>query len=350
MSTSRKEMGMQTHDNEVNTLTDDMLVEILTRMPLKSFSRSKCVSKSWQSLLSSNYVRNKLPFIVSGVFQPSSSTTKKGPTYMSTSDDNLESTYIDSLSSKLNSTLIDCSNGLLLFYSSLTNTFNVCNPTTKKCVSLPKPMKETKLSVLAFDPCHSHHFKVVNFVGWRGRKADLEVYSSESGNWAQHKVDWGIDTNALSATIRYMDGILYILAQPKQVATMDLGDMSCRLIELPEPTTVECCVAKVGGRLHYWVHDGDKLKIWVLEDDGDEEEGEWRLKHCACIKMGKFRVLALDPERDVVYLRVKGKLVAYDICEEMVERTFEFGDEGEGYLVQAWVFPFSEHLEDCLAM
>lgn len=326
-------------------LSDDMLVEIVTRMPLKSFSRSKCVSKSWQALLSDNYVRNKLPLIVSGVFQPSNSTGKNGPVYLSASDDaRLYPARLDS--NRLTSTLIDCCNGLLLFYSSVTSCFSVCNPTTNKHVTLPKPSEKTKLSVLAFDPCHSHHFKVVSFTGWRTQSADLEVFCSESGAWVTHTVDWGIDTNALSATIRYMDGTLYILAQPDQVVALDLDSMACDLIGLPEPISKECCIAKVGGRLCYSsCGDGERVRVWMMEDDD-----EWMLKHCVSIKMRQFRVLALDPERDgVVYLCVEGRLVAYDLCEERVEGSWELGEENKGYLIQAWVFPFSKYLEDCLA-
>ena len=344
-------MGLPSCNEVSSILSDDMLVEIVTRLPVKSFSRSKCVSKSWRSLLSNDYVRSKLPLIVSGVLQPSNSTGKNGPVYVTTGDANLVApTGLDFFPFRLNSTLIDCCNGLLLFYSTLTASFHVCNPTTKKYVSLPKPARETMLSVLAFDPCRSRHFKVVNFTGWHDHSADIELYDSQSGTWATRQVDWGLDTNALSATMRYMDGVLYILAQPKQVVAVDLSDnMACSLIELPENAKRECCLGKVGGKLHYSAIDGNRMRVWMLRDEG--EGGGWMLKHCVCInKMGQIRVLGLDPLRDLVYLWVKGELlVAYDVGEERVEAAWKLGEEEKGYLIQVWVFPFSSYMEDCLA-
>lgn len=312
-----------------------MLVELLTRMPIKSFSRSKSVSKLWRSLLSNGYVRDKLPLIVSGVLRPSNSASKNGPVYV-----------LDFFPFRYSSTLIDCCNGLLLFYSSFDNSFYACNPTTKKYVSLPKPSKETELSVLAFDPHHSQHFKVVNFVGLHDQSSDLEVFDSESGYWVRRRVAWGIDTNVLTATMSYMDGRLYILAQPKQAAAVDLTDAACSLIELPEAVKKESFVRMVGGRLHYSNSDGNMLRIWMLKD----EESGWLLKHCVHIKVGKFRVLALDPERDrVVYLWAQEKLIAYDVCEERPLATWDLGIEEKGYMVQVCVFPFSRCLENCLA-
>ncbi|ONK73188.1 uncharacterized protein A4U43_C04F28180 [Asparagus officinalis] len=173
------------------------------------------------------------------------------------------------------------------------------------------------------------------------------MFDSGSGDWVEHRVDWGIDSNAVSATVRYMDGVLYLLARTKQVVCVRLDDMSTGLMELPEPMIKECCVWKVGGRLHYSNSDGQRLRIWA-SSDGDEEGGGWLLKHCVSFdKMEQVKVFGLHPERDVVYLGVKGRLVAYDVCEKRIEEAWELEEE-KGYLIQVWVFPFSKYLEHCL--
>ncbi|OEL19199.1 hypothetical protein BAE44_0019782 [Dichanthelium oligosanthes] len=42
-------------------LYDDLLVEILSRLPVKDLRRSKCVSKPWRHLISDPLDRKKLP-------------------------------------------------------------------------------------------------------------------------------------------------------------------------------------------------------------------------------------------------------------------------------------------------
>jgi len=331
--------------SNLGRLSNDLLVEVLTRLPLKPLYRFKCVSKSWQSLISDDYLRNRHHLIVSGVFQHGSEIS-----YISTFNSSFKSTSLDFSLSHSNSTLIDCCNGLLLFYSSLTTSYHVCNLTTRKSVALPNPSQKSQISTIAFDPCHSQHFKVVNFINWHDHGAGLELFDSQSGNWVQHKVCWGVDSNALSATVRYSSGVLYLLAYPNRTIAVDLNTISCTMIELPENANYGCYVGEVGGWLNYAsVSDGNQMRVWMLRD---KERGEWVLKHCVSVNnMGKCRVVALHPKRDVVYINVMAeqKLVGYNVCEEKVEGVWEMGEEEKGYLVRVCVFPFTRYMEDSLA-
>ena len=47
--------------NPAASLTDDLLVEILRRLPIRSVCRFKCVSRSWRKLISDPDYRKKLP-------------------------------------------------------------------------------------------------------------------------------------------------------------------------------------------------------------------------------------------------------------------------------------------------
>ncbi|KAF8722243.1 hypothetical protein HU200_022551 [Digitaria exilis] len=51
-------------------LTDDLIVEILSRLPVKSICRFKCVSRHWRGLISDPAHRKKLPQTLSGFFYP----------------------------------------------------------------------------------------------------------------------------------------------------------------------------------------------------------------------------------------------------------------------------------------
>ena len=53
-------------------LTDDLIVEILSRLPAKSICRFKCVSWHWYGLITNPEHRKKIPQTLSGFFYPSS--------------------------------------------------------------------------------------------------------------------------------------------------------------------------------------------------------------------------------------------------------------------------------------
>ncbi|XP_022679970.1 uncharacterized protein LOC111256353 [Setaria italica] len=52
----------------VASLPDDPLVEILSRVPVKSLCRFKCVSKAWRDLIADPLHRKKLPQTLEGFF------------------------------------------------------------------------------------------------------------------------------------------------------------------------------------------------------------------------------------------------------------------------------------------
>ena len=54
--------------NSAASLTDDLLVEILRRVPIRSLCRFKCVSRSWRNLISDPAHRKKLPQTLAGFF------------------------------------------------------------------------------------------------------------------------------------------------------------------------------------------------------------------------------------------------------------------------------------------
>ncbi|KAL5222329.1 hypothetical protein ABZP36_027042 [Zizania latifolia] len=171
----------------------------------------------------------------------------------------------------------DGCNGLLLYRSPGMPEFHVVDPVTRRWVSLPTPAKEARLSMLAFDPSSSLHYRVrvVDFTGWRDRGASVET--------------------------------------PDCVVRMDVADdFACSVLELPEPMYGgDGRVAHSGGRLYYVSSDdGELLKVWFLLDNQSASRHQWHLKHAVktedfvtggC-RPGDVRFLALHPEKDVVYM------------------------------------------------
>ena len=52
-------------------LTNDLVVEILSRLPPRSLLCCRCVSKSWRDIISDPYHRKKLPQTLAGFFHMS---------------------------------------------------------------------------------------------------------------------------------------------------------------------------------------------------------------------------------------------------------------------------------------
>ncbi|CAD6228912.1 unnamed protein product [Miscanthus lutarioriparius] len=318
-------------------MDEDVLTEILARLPCRSLARFQCVSTSWRRIISSDYLRRRLPLITSGVLYHDD--THRG------GDGDLDGGRRQ-----------QAYTGLLLYYASRPTAFHVVNPTTRLWAELPPPRARTLLSVLAFDPCASPHYRVVCFTGWLPRGATIEVFDSERGAWRDHEVDFGLDTDAMSATMHYSGGALHVLAYSGHVVRVDLDTMASAVTALPAPVSCRARAGHCRGRLRFASSDGTRLRIWELKDAAG---GEWALKHeigVSDVVPGgasqpiTFLFMAFHPERELVYLWSPWKLLAFDMVERRVEEEWVFGSEKEGtHLIQVWLFPFSRHLANALA-
>ncbi|XP_010240438.1 F-box protein At5g07610 isoform X1 [Brachypodium distachyon] len=177
----------------VDGITDDILVEILSRVPAKSLCRFKCVSKHWLGLTNDRNYLKKLPQTLTGFFY--SSTTEgqflESPIVFTSLSGSHGCPPIDTsfafLPSHQRLNLLDCCNGLLLFRwydvyakdnqflaqkkkNKKDNQFRyvVCNLATEKWTVLPDSGQADKPSTLStactarlgFDPAVSPHFHV----------------------------------------------------------------------------------------------------------------------------------------------------------------------------------------------
>ncbi|KAI4974804.1 hypothetical protein ZWY2020_048411 [Hordeum vulgare] len=125
----------------------------------------------------------------------------------------------------------------------------------------------------------------------------------------------------------------------------------------PEPADGDGRVAHSGGRLHY-CSDGGLLKVWSLEDG--RPRPRWRLMHAVRVSdvvevggggEGEVRFLAMHPENQaVVYIWSPWKVVEYDLGKrEMTGAAWEFGKGARNRVVKAWLVPSSCYLSDCFA-
>ncbi|CAM0871032.1 unnamed protein product [Alopecurus aequalis] len=202
-------------------LTDDLIVEILSRLPARSVHRFKCVSPSWRDLIADPAHRRKLPHALAGFLYN---------TYNSANPRLHDFHYANVSAGAVDPSLpflppdeyppvdpslpflppeeylyvpqLDTCNGLLLCLAytahsspsadedaQLASHYVVCNPATGRWVDLPPHPKvafgDRFTARLAFDPAASSHFHVLQFA-----KKDeddcvtgVDIYSSRSGAW-----------------------------------------------------------------------------------------------------------------------------------------------------------------------
>ncbi|CAL5376504.1 unnamed protein product [Camellia sinensis] len=186
---------------EVIASNEDLLTEILLRLPAKSLIRFKSVSKNWLHLISDSHfavnhsrrIRNSS--MISGLFfyfDYSRSELHSVSLHAHPNRSLPTLSFLDAVGGDRPFRIRSACNGLILCqsYQIVCNRFRknyvVCNPTTQKFTLLPQ-LDCLSLSCelwgvyLAFDPSKSPHYKVVFFRPCY----QFDIYSSETASWKQ---------------------------------------------------------------------------------------------------------------------------------------------------------------------
>ncbi|RLN39882.1 hypothetical protein C2845_PM01G31700 [Panicum miliaceum] len=206
-------------------LPDDLLLEVLSRVPFRSICRFKCVSRAWRDLISNPLHRCKLPQTLEGLFHEihrrrhdrdggGDNFRRHGCVgFVDLSGRSLP--LVDPLFSFLRNLpaadsgddgirLMDTSHGLLLLdrggYSlDSSPSYVVCNPATKQWLAVPDsdwtPSPCNGMSAyLIFSPAVSLHFSLVQFTNevFTG-VTSVQTYSSETGAWTHSEIAWSVE-------------------------------------------------------------------------------------------------------------------------------------------------------------
>jgi hypothetical protein len=163
---------------------DDILIEILLRLPVTSLFVTKLVSKHWLSLITDTDFTQRRSQIK--IDPPSGLFLEQNNRYDLVS---LDSGVKYSNNFMPGSIIEQSCNGLLLCCI-LPNKLYVYNPTTNMFKMLPEHNSvkhypsNTGGTRLAFDPTMSPHYKVVHADGLEA--IQILIYSSETCNWSDH--------------------------------------------------------------------------------------------------------------------------------------------------------------------
>ncbi|KAF7039737.1 hypothetical protein CFC21_049687 [Triticum aestivum] len=317
-------------------LPDDLLVEIISRVPFKSTRCCKCVSTRWRDLIAHPDHREKLPrSTLAGFFYKTydiASRPYDSHGYLSVSGNWCP---IDASLSFLPKwekiDLLDCCNGLLLCRCSKPYPeepdYLVCNPATEKWVTFPaNEWSSESYARLGFDPAVSSHFYVFELVpavalNWNLKYEynieEVGIYSSKAGGWT-HQIEWDdpIDIRNFSGGT-FLSGVLYLCSYNNLVAAIDV-EGNCRFIPVPTLNDARCgpYIYASRGQLYVANYGAAEVSIWVLEDSSSEDY--WTLKHNASYLQlfgssseEYYGVISAHPEDDVLFITVETTLPGY---------------------------------------
>ncbi|KAI3744049.1 hypothetical protein L1987_57121 [Smallanthus sonchifolius] len=171
---------------------DDLLTEILLRLPVTSILRFKSVSKHWRWLLSHRHFTllydnlSKSPgLFVRNIYIPFDVENQSTPPFRT----------LDFYSDLCGIRIVQSCNGLLLCCSDRGNErsrkYYIVNPTTKQFAIIPSVpggqnvRKTIRFMGLAFHQTDCVHYKVVCIHGVepRGDLFQIQIYSSDTGKW-----------------------------------------------------------------------------------------------------------------------------------------------------------------------
>ncbi|OMO75814.1 hypothetical protein COLO4_25855 [Corchorus olitorius] len=274
--------------NTMDRLPQDIIIRILSRLPLTDLMQSKLVCRAWQSLIQN-------PHLVSEHF---SHTVDNGPSFVIQSHlpDNTYQLFFTDLShdsqgnlilKKLPSVikpmyLVDSCNGLLCMRDAKDRIIYIYNPFTRVCIELPEVNCPEQLGHLefGFHPT-TKEYKLVHVVQRYGpnpnsnqsgsiRYSEVHVLTMGSPAWRNlGKIPHGSIRTASKVTIK---GRLHWLSNPSLLISFDLQTEQFQ--ELPKPDCLGKCFHRLLillGCVSIAAYQKGKLEIWVMKEYGVKE-------------------------------------------------------------------------------
>ncbi|XP_030967325.1 F-box/kelch-repeat protein At3g23880-like [Quercus lobata] len=342
-------------------LPDEVLLEILQRLSVKSLIQLRCVSKSWNSLITSSALINS--HLARSLSLPSKSNNlivryridrPYVEHYKLIHDDNASFDQIQQLEIPVKCLhinhfiLIGSINGLFSLYE--LDRFILWNPSIGKSITLPKPCIKTHdfgicYPAFGFDP-RTNDYKVVRIVVqcvlmYKGPKQTLvEIYSLNEGSWritsAGASYPLGISFNYWRRPAASLNGVVHFAANVKGsafsplVLSFDLGDEVFRMIPVPDSTFKEdddVHTTVIAGSLTLLCHDpamhtfNKHCSIWMMKEYGIVDS--WTKLCTVDLNREIIRVLGLRKNGHifvVAKLPCDWELSSYDLESQQVKK------------------------------
>ncbi|KAF3332561.1 F-box protein [Carex littledalei] len=329
----------------LSMLPDDLLRDIMSRLPPKAFFRCKGVSKSLLELSTEAFRLNKhFRPTVSGLFHDTLSWHGDlRSNYAEVSAIASQEIDIDLkvLPRHRNMRIVDCCNGLLLVQAwncQVHKHLYVYNPTTRNMLaawSVPPPRdwwSFYEVFSLAFDPRVPSQFYIVCFRGWTHEGVDLnffQTFSSKTGKWRSEKKLGSDCTIKIWNNGTFVGGKVYRLAAMNKIVSVDPSNNSLQVMQGPNiMNSLRPQIGQSRGYLHFITVAHETLQIWILNS-----QQHWILKHALRFNqvfgvpgygllnyemfftsLNVENPVALHPEEEVLFVpSARGNLMAFDL-------------------------------------
>ncbi|KAM3696515.1 hypothetical protein ACJW31_06G044600 [Castanea mollissima] len=352
---------------------EDILADILSRVPIKSLLAFKSVSKQWRRLIqSSTFIKLQLRWSL------------EKPNYliypymdglvnlyhMKGNGEIIEKITLFGCEDIYSLSLLCSCNGLLCFinYPFVPDSnrelvylidfdIRICNPATREVYLLPKGSpSEKKISIgVAFGP-KPWEYKVFRFFHPKYDSDDIkcEVYSSITGSWRGigdvQYCPIGILYCPLGSNHVYVNGKIYWflpeegdIITPGSILSVDIEE-NFKVISLPDEVTAHAFLVDLEGFLSLVaVYDDDQVvDVWILHDSN---ESNWE-KKCSdyvpfsCVDSINF-VAARKTE---IFFITSDQYLIYNL-DDGTWTELDFADDFESNLPV--VLPYTESLLPC---
>ncbi|KAF5194663.1 hypothetical protein FRX31_015746 [Thalictrum thalictroides] len=370
--------------NSSNSLPfpNDLIIEILTRLPIKPLFRFKCVSKEWQDMISvhlSMVLPNTTGFyiMVNSTIASEPGNIKfinvhpNGFIMSSSSDSVIEMTNLDFIQQSF--IILDSNKGFLLLEErkitflddEQPSQYLVCNPLTKQCISLPKPKygyNREKTSLFCYKDdnyADQHHidFQVICYNG-----LVTEIYSSKTRLWVESETGPRSD----GRKIFFSECVYWLEECGHSSRLFSSNGGGIRGINFPcakQSTYYEQLLGVSGESLYFADSNKSRFMVWSLVNGVD-----WCMKHHITFQTviypevdwitekHPFIPLAFHPlNYQLVLVVMNNRLVMYLMDEKRIELVNELQNEffpstyrilrhRRRYIRNVSIFPFSPAL------
>ncbi|CAI9094619.1 OLC1v1030382C1 [Oldenlandia corymbosa var. corymbosa] len=360
------------------TLPQDVITDVLKRLPAKSIGRFRCVSKPWRSLLSNpRFIKEHLNFHIRS--DPDKfivvDRSDRAPRVLTPNmENNSTERRYDWVCTKVISPLL-CLNkqskrvfvvgschGLVLLANDK-RTMILMNPTTLEAVEIPKfglsldPfVGDEMLCGLGYDETNND-YKIVTFPHYDRDEQDYaetfaDVYSVRTKTWkrlAKSRYSLPYITAGVLA-----NGCLHWIAKdtktaghPLVIAAFDLAREEFK--EVPPPRDINISSARLtvlGGCFACFdnalgFNGSSVMNFWVMYDYGEQESWiQFNISDCKCICY-LYRIVGLLRDDELVMVDNRKRLVMYSLSSRVLR---DMNIVGAPYRFGYQVMTFKESL------
>ncbi|KAL8551204.1 hypothetical protein ACS0TY_000329 [Phlomoides rotata] len=318
-------------------LNDDVLIEILVRLPVKSLIRFQSVCKSWLSLISGDQFRrlhtlrrHKPPpslLLVTREFDlliPRMALLF----YFNPIIRRGERPSLIPFSIVDKSLILSSSNGLMLLHCLADNGYYVYNPITKesKKLSLANYNVIDESLHLLFDPSKSLNYEIVYVRAEKGSRLRIQVFNSEIGIWrvCEELVTMPTGIMGLTSCVRYKRLIFWTCCFGRIICIDTVKNM-WHIVDCPvhyDHLDYSHSLQESDGRLYYctFLRGGlvaPSAALWEVQVEGDDpRRSEWLLKYDHRLKYVRSDWLTFIAETSTLLVHTPGKIVAYNFRDQ----------------------------------